>query len=91
MDALQAIAAALDPVLLMQAAGHEADPWQAELLRSDHKRSLVLCSRQAGKSTVAAATAVHEASFRPKSLTLLLSPSLRQSGETPDRWRMDGS
>ena len=81
MSAFSAIAAALDPVLLMQAAGHDPDPWQVELLRSDDKRSLVLCSRQAGKSTVAAAMAVHEASFKPKSLTLLLSPSLRQSGE----------
>jgi hypothetical protein len=56
----------------MQSAGHEADPWQADLLRSGDKRSLVLCSRQVDKSTVAAAMAVHESSFRPKSLTLLL-------------------
>ena len=81
VSALSAIAAALDPVLLMQSAGQEADPWQANLLRSYDKRSLVLCSRQAGKSTIAAAMAVHEARFRPKSLTLLLSPSQRQSGE----------
>lgn len=81
VNTLSALAAALDPVLLMQSAGHEADCWQADLLRSDDKRSLVLCSRQAGKSTVAAAMAVHEASFKPGSLTLLLSPSLRQSGE----------
>ena len=81
VSALSAIAAALDPVLLMQSAGQEADPWQANLLRSYDKRSLVLCSRQAGKSTVAEAMAVHEARFRPKSLTLLLSPSQRQSGE----------
>ena len=81
MSALSAIAAALDPVLLMQETGHDPDPWQVDLLRSEEKRSLVLCSRQAGKSTVAAAMAVHEACFKPKSLTLLLSPSLRQSGE----------
>lgn len=39
------------------------------------------CTRQAGKSTTTAAKAVHEAVFRPGSLTLLLSPSLRQSSE----------
>ena len=65
----------------MQSAGFDPDPWQRELLRSDGKRSLVLCSRQSGKSTVAAAMAIHEASFKPSSLVLLLSPSLRQSGE----------
>ena len=81
MGVLADIASALDPVLLMQSAGFDPDPWQRELLRSDGKRSLVLCSRQSGKSTVAAAMAIHEASFKPSSLVLLLSPSLRQSGE----------
>jgi hypothetical protein len=41
----------------------------------------VLCSRQAGKSTAAAALALAEALCRPRSLVLLLSPSERQSGE----------
>ena len=30
------------------------DPWQAEVLRSPSKRTLMLCSRQSGKSTTAA-------------------------------------
>jgi hypothetical protein len=41
----------------------------------------MLCSRQSGKSTVAAALAVREALLVPGSLVLLLSPTLRQSGE----------
>jgi hypothetical protein len=41
----------------------------------------MLCSRQSGKSTVAAALAVREALLVPSSLVLLLSPTLRQSGE----------
>jgi len=81
MGVLTNIASSLDPVVLMQSAGFEADSWQTDLLRSDAKRSLVLCNRQAGKSPVAATIAVHEASFKPNSLVLLLSPSLRQSGE----------
>lgn len=81
MGILSSIAASLDPVMLMQTSGFEADRWQADLLRSDSRRILVLCNRQAGKSTVAAATAVHEACFRPGSLVLLVSPSLRQSSE----------
>ncbi len=39
------------------------------------------CSRQAGKSTTTAIIALHEASYRPDSLILLVSPSLRQSRE----------
>ena len=81
MGVLTDIASALDPALLMQSAGLQPDGWQAELLRSDGKRALLLCCRQSGKSTVAAVVAVHEAAFKPKSLVLLLSPSLRQSQE----------
>jgi hypothetical protein len=65
----------------MFAAGMTPDPWQAELLRSDWKRALLLCSRQAGKSTVTAAIATHTAIYQPGSLTLLLSAAQRQSGE----------
>lgn len=70
-----------NPALTMKAAGMTPDPWQAELLRSNFSRALLLCTRQAGKSTVSAALAVHEAVSRPRSLVLLLSPSERQSGE----------
>src|SRR5262249_36509381 len=43
--------------------------------------ALLLCSRQCGKSQTAAGLALHTALLRPGSLVLLLSPSLRQSGE----------
>jgi hypothetical protein len=42
---------------------------------------LLLCSRQSGKSQVAAALALREALLAPPALILLLSPTLRQSGE----------
>jgi hypothetical protein len=42
---------------------------------------LLLCSRQAGKSTVASALAVRAALLQRDALVLVLSPSLRQSGE----------
>jgi hypothetical protein len=41
----------------------------------------MVCSRQAGKSTVAAALALRVALLEPPALVLLLSPTLRQSGE----------
>jgi hypothetical protein len=42
---------------------------------------LLLCGRQAGKSSVAAALALKAALLEPCSPVLLLSPTLRQSGE----------
>lgn len=75
------LAMGLDPVAMMRAAGIDPDPWQADLLRSEALAVLMLCSRQAGKSTTAAAMALHEALYKPPALVLLLSPSLRQSQE----------
>jgi hypothetical protein len=57
------------------------DSWQSKVLLSSAQRTLLLCSRQAGKSTVSATLALFEAVCRPPALVLLLSPSLRQSAE----------
>jgi hypothetical protein len=60
--------------------GFEPDEAQARVLLGG-RRGIVNCTRQWGKSTVAAAKAVHRAYTGAGSLTLLLSPSGRQSGE----------
>jgi len=39
------------------------------------------CTRQWGKSTISAAKAVHQAATIPGSLTIVISPAARQSGE----------
>jgi hypothetical protein len=70
-----------DPARLLTAAGMAPDPWQERLLRAPVSRALLLCSRQAGKSTTAAALALRAALFQPAALVLVLSPSQRQSGE----------
>ena len=75
------LAMALDPVLLAGRAGIRPDPWQADLLRSRARQMILLCSRQAGKSTVSSLLAVDEALHRPPALILLLAPALRQSQE----------
>lgn len=75
------LATALDPVRLAERAGMIPDAWQAKVLRTDARRILLNCSRQSGKSTVSATLAVHTAVYEPRSLVLLLSPSLRQSQE----------
>ncbi len=64
-----------------EALGLELDPWQRDVIRSPGKRDLLNVTRQGGKSTVAAVLALHQALYRPNSLTLLVSPSLRQSSE----------
>jgi len=70
-----------DPTKILTDAGMTPDDWQAKLMRATWKRALLLCSRQAGKSSVAGALTLAEALTRPRSLILLLSPTLRQSGE----------
>jgi hypothetical protein len=62
-------------------AGLPPDPWQQQVLASKAQRVLMLATRQAGKSTVAAALALHTALVKPRSPVLILSPSTRQSGE----------
>lgn len=59
----------------------DADPWQREVLDGTAKKVLLCCSRQSGKSSVSAILALHTAIYRPGSLTLMVSPSLRQSSE----------
>jgi hypothetical protein len=77
----QTLALALDPARILLARGIEPDPWQRSLLLSSERQLLLNCSRQAGKSTVVSAMALHTALFTPGALVLLLSPSQRQSGE----------
>ena len=61
--------------------GIEPDDWQADFLTSDATRVLMNCSRQSGKSTVAAIRTLHEALTKPGSLTLVLAPAERQAQE----------
>src|SRR5262245_7870646 len=81
MDVQQSLALALDPTLILKAQGIAADPWQRDLLFSQDRQVLLNCSRQSGKSTTISALAVHTALFKPKSLTLILAPTQRQSAE----------
>jgi len=75
------LAAALDAVVFAERAGVRPDAWQADVLRTDARQLILLASRQSGKSTVTALLAAHQAVYGPDTLTLLLSPSLRQSQE----------
>jgi hypothetical protein len=72
------LALALDPVRLARRVGLKPDPWQADVLRFPAVRVLLNCSRQSGNSSISAVLALHIALYAAGSLTLLLSPSLRQ-------------
>lgn len=66
---------------LAEAVGLSLDPWQRQFLESTADRALLNASRQSGKSTMTAVLAVHTAIYSAPALVLLLSPTLRQSGE----------
>ncbi|HSL82922.1 MAG TPA: terminase family protein [Thermoanaerobaculia bacterium] len=80
-DLSQDLAFALDPVLIAREVGLDSDPWQERFLRQPANRTLLNASRQSGKSTVTGILAAHTALYDPASLTLLLSPTQRQSHE----------
>ena len=62
-----------------EALGLSLDAWQEAVIAADGKRDILNCSRQAGKSTTAAVLALHEAMYRPGSVTVLVSPSARDT------------
>ncbi|HUH08762.1 MAG TPA: terminase family protein [Egibacteraceae bacterium] len=81
MNLLEDLAGALDPLALAREVGLTLDAWQRQVLLSTSPRLLLCCGRQVGKSTVSGLKALHGALYQPGSLVLLISPSLRQSGE----------
>ncbi len=83
LDTMKAyLRCALDPVAFaVERLGFTPDPWQARVMQSPTRRMLLNCSRQAGKSTTTAIVGLHRALYFPRSLVLLVSPSLRQSRE----------
>ena len=100
-DVARDFADALDPISVLARNAITPDPWQERVLRSTADRLVLVAGRQQGKSTAAVALALHAALYRPGTLTLILSPSLRQSSEVlrklrallppypPERWPVD--
>lgn len=70
-----------DPAAVLTLSGFDAEPSQQAILRSDSRQELLCTTRQFGKSTVGAGMAVHELLTVAGALVLLLSPTMRQSGE----------
>jgi phage FluMu gp28-like protein len=76
----------LDPVTFaLSLFGFKCNEYQAKLLRDASKRIVVRWSRQSGKTTCIALRAIWFAIVHPKTLTLIVAPSLRQSMIMSDR------
>ena len=60
-------------------------PYQTEFLQDQSKRIVLLWSRQSGKSHTIAAKAIWHSLSYPKTLSLIVAPSLRQSMILSDR------
>lgn len=71
----------LDRVIWAKTLGFDPDPWQETILRSEAKRLILLCSRQSGKSSIAALVALHTALFTNGALILIIANAKRQSQE----------
>jgi len=57
------------------------DPWQEALLRDESKRILIAAARQSGKSSMCAAIGLHKVLYKENALVIVVSRSMRQSGE----------
>ena len=64
--------------------GFDPEPAQEKVLRAAacHKRLVLNCNRQWGKSSISAILATHRLVMRPGSTVLVVAPVGRQSGET---------
>jgi len=65
----------------MKTLGLLPDPWQIDVLESNHPRLLLNCCRQAGKSTAVAILALHQTIWNPSTRIVIVAPSFRQSSE----------
>lgn len=70
-----------DPVRYLRSIDLNVFPWQAEILSDESTRICIDGARQGGKSTLMSAIVCHCAKYRPRSLAVILAPTLMQAGE----------
>lgn len=71
-----------DPIYWSKYIGQiDLEPWQERVLKSRHRFITLCCNRQCGKTTIAAVRAAHMALYQPRSKTLIIAPSMRQTLE----------
>lgn len=81
---VRTLISSIDPTGYLAELGWESYPWQREVL-GQHKRLILKCPRQSGKSTVIAAKAGHLCKHQPGSLVMLLAPTENQAIELMEK------
>ncbi|MGQ9470049.1 MAG: phage terminase large subunit [Nitrososphaerales archaeon] len=77
-----------DPVLFAKhILNFQPFDYQEKILRDDSDRLAAICGRQIGKSTCSAIKLIHFAVSNPKTTSIIVSATLRQSLETFDKVR----
>ncbi len=69
------------PDLYLSGIGFRAFEWQRKVACSKSNRVILLCSRQAGKSTIVSSIPCHTAKYVDKSLNLVIAPTEDQAKE----------
>lgn len=75
------LAKSLSPSLYLKSLGFKAFDWQNMVVESKEKRLILMCSRQAGKSTIVSSMPCHAAKYQKKSLSIVMAPSEAQAKE----------
>lgn len=85
MSLARDFARAQDPAIVFREGARDEEgqpiepaPWQEQTMRTTSRRVLILCNRQAGKSTVIGAKAAQGLIYAPGTY-LIIAPTLRQS------------
>lgn len=78
---IDALAASMDPSAYIEGISDKPYDWQHEALDPGVKRLILLCARQAGKSTVVGGKVTNKAKYQ-KGLNIITSPTEKQSKET---------
>ena len=79
---IDSLSATLDPSAYISSISDKPYDWQHKALDPGVLRLMLLCARQAGKSTVVAGKVTNKAKYMPRSLNIITSPTEKQSKET---------
>lgn len=81
LSALRSLTYGLNPATYISSLGWNLEEWQQKVLSDPARRLCINGARQIGKSTITAGYACWLARFSPKSLTVILTPTKKQSQE----------
>lgn len=78
---IKELACALSASFYLESIGFRLFEWQRAVLDDPSTRICIDGARQGGKSTIMSGVCCHYAKYHPKSLSVILTPSLKQSNE----------